>query len=227
MLAYMGCRLWNEVDDWITVVIAVLLSYVFIEPASGVLHVVLDNEKFNSWPLLGEVAESFQRHHEDPNEIATRPGYRFALEPTVPCAVIATQALYIKSTLSMATIFFLWPASLLMMFAHRWAHMSNSKKPYLCKILQKAGIIMTDPHHHKHHSTYDTNFCICAGWANPTLNWFVKGGYFWDEEDMRWFGVLAFAYFLPTVVAVATGDIGHVSVDFGKTFGEMREFAGF
>mmetsp|Transcript_7579 Transcript_7579/g.15802 ORF Transcript_7579/g.15802 Transcript_7579/m.15802 type:complete len:266 (-) Transcript_7579:18-815(-) len=209
LLVYMMARIARE-GDLVTCLQGMLLSYLFIEPASGVLHIVLDNEKFNPWPVLGEVAESFQRHHDDPVDISNRPTLEFALEPTIPCAVIATQALYINSTLSMTTIFFLWPASLLMMFAHRWSHTAQKRKPLIAKLLQASGLVMSDAHHHAHHTTYDNNFAICAGWSNPLMNVLVRR--VWGPDDMRWLGVLVGFYFLPTVVAVATGDVGHVSV---------------
>jgi hypothetical protein len=203
---YSASRLYSSPSiGLVDMLVALVVSYLFVEPASGVLHVVLDNEKFNSWPLLGEVASSFQRHHDKPIEISWRPTHNFFLEPMVPYAVIGAQALFIKSDFMVAVVFQLFFTTELMMFAHRWSHMANSRKPYLAKALQYAGIVMSDAHHHDHHRTYDCNFAICAGWSNPAMNFLVRNT--WDEDDMRWFGVLATFYFLPTIVSAAKGDI--------------------
>merc|ERR1711865_807880 len=93
--------------------IPLLVAYCFIEPASGILHVVLDNEKFNTWPILGDVAASFQRHHHNPYEISQRPTATFALEPTLPYAVIAVQSLWIRSDFTIAVIVMLYPMTVM------------------------------------------------------------------------------------------------------------------
>ncbi len=210
LMVYMGIRMYREIEHPYELLGPLLVSYICIEPASGVLHIVLDNQKFNKWVILGEVALSFQKHHDNADEISFRPTHRFMLEPMTPWAVIGTQALFIKSTFTISTIFFLFFMAQLMMFSHRWAHTTEKRKPLIAKVLQRSGIIMNNRHHGAHHKTYDCNFCICAGWANHALNYLTK--YVWDEEDMRWFYVLAAAYFFPITSAAFSGSIGHVSV---------------
>merc|ERR1719361_1810832 len=88
----------------------------------------------------------------------------------------------------------------LMMFSHRWSHMRNSDKPFLAHFLQKTGIIMSDAHHHKHHTTYDCNFAIFSGLCNPILNHVVKIG--WHQDDMKWLGPLLIGGLTPTIGAL-------------------------
>jgi len=200
-----GLRLWNSSLGPLDLAVAALISYMMVEPASGVLHVVLDNAKFNEWPLLGEVAISFQKHHNMPIEISWRPTQNFFLEAMVPYAIIGSQALFITNEFVVAVCFMLFFSTELMMFSHRWSHMANSRKPFIAKALQKSGIIMSDAHHHDHHRTYDNNFAICAGWSNPLMNYLVKNH--WDEDDMRWLGVFAGFYFLPIALSSFNGEV--------------------
>jgi hypothetical protein len=153
-----------------------------------------------------EVAISFQRHHDKPIEISWRPTLNFFLEPMVPWAIIGAQSLFIKNDFTVAVLFNLFFTTQLMMFAHRWSHMANSRKPPGVKTLQNLGIIMSDAHHHDHHRTYDCNFAICAGWSNPVMNWLTKNGP-WDEDNQWWFTVLAGFYFLPLMLGAYRGEL--------------------
>mmetsp|Transcript_6488 Transcript_6488/g.13038 ORF Transcript_6488/g.13038 Transcript_6488/m.13038 type:complete len:281 (+) Transcript_6488:257-1099(+) len=210
LMVYMGIRLYREVESPLEMVGPFVLSYFCIEPASGVLHIVLDNQKFNSWPILGEVAESFQKHHDHSSEISFRPTHSFFLEPMAPLSVILLQSLFITNTFTVATIFFLFFMAQLMMFSHRWSHMGPKTRPMFATFLQRTGVIMKPSHHLQHHKTYDCNFCICAGWANPFLNYLTRRHV--DEENMVWIVPLLAFYLTPITVSFINGEVGHVGV---------------
>merc|ERR1711964_939140 len=44
-------------------------------------------------------------------------------------------------------------------------------------VMQKLHIFLPPHHHHHHHHTFEGNFCILNGWANPVMNlifnWFI------------------------------------------------------
>ena len=41
----------------------------YMDVTSGLLHIVLDNPLFNTWPAIGPSAIAFQNHHKDPTGI--------------------------------------------------------------------------------------------------------------------------------------------------------------
>lgn len=206
-LVYCAVRVWYSSLRALDLLLALVLSHLIVDSHSAVLHVVLDNEKFNGWPIVGPTAESFQRHHENPAEIARRPAADFFLEAALPFAVVGVQSLFIKNDFIVAGILCLFFSTELMMFSHRWAHMAHGRKPAFAKMLQRTGIIMSSAHHNKHHQTYDCNFAISSGWSNPIWNALVSSDKFLDKDDMAWFGICLGFYFLPTIVAVTMGQL--------------------
>merc|ERR1711934_1126894 len=90
-------RTYGDVDSWLDIAGPLLAAALFTEPASGFLHIVLDNPKFNDYPLIGPECQGFQRHHITPAEIATRPTWKFFLEVTAPYLVVGLQGLYLPS----------------------------------------------------------------------------------------------------------------------------------
>ena len=55
-------------------------------------------------------------------------------------------------------------------WAHQRVHLGAASLPPLVARLQDARLLLHPDVHRKHHQTFDTNFCIFNGWANPLLN---------------------------------------------------------
>ena len=49
-------------------------------------------------------------------------------------------------------------------------HLGRDSLPPLVGRLQDCRLLLHPSVHRKHHETFDCNFCIFNGWANPPLN---------------------------------------------------------
>jgi hypothetical protein len=181
---------------------ALLATCLYVDPASAFLHVCLDNPNFNDLPLIGPHCRGFQRHHLDPQDIAHRETLSFAMEPSLPYMLVGAQGLLFSNPYYKLWFAVAYLPTLLMMFSHRWSHMTPKHRPMIAKFLQSTGLIMSDKHHRAHHATYDCNFAIFQGWSNDLFfNWAVKNLLHW--EDWRW-GPIAILYFIsPGLVGCA------------------------
>ena len=54
--------------------------------------------------------------------------------------------------------------------AHKRVHLGAGALPRAVVLLQDIGILLHPRIHRVHHETFDTNFCIFNGWANPLVN---------------------------------------------------------
>ena len=54
--------------------------------------------------------------------------------------------------------------------AHQRVHLGRSSLPPFVAKLQDAGLLLHPDVHRRHHETFDCNFCIFNGWANPIVN---------------------------------------------------------
>ena len=80
---------------WCLVSIAM---WIWIDFASFLVHIVLDNDAFSQWPVLGAAVRSFLHHHKEPHLIAEKPFWLFVNEMSLPVAFVGwTQSLYFYS----------------------------------------------------------------------------------------------------------------------------------
>jgi hypothetical protein len=149
-------------------------SAVYIELFSGLLHIVLDNPLFVTWPLLGPQCESFQTHHVSPTRILTLPWFGYLCEHHTIIVVMLVCSLFLGSPKHRrpVRVFSLYAVGMseLMMASHRWTHMRPTATPWLVQGGQWLGLLMPVRMHSYHHVTYDTNFAIFTGWLNWPLN---------------------------------------------------------
>jgi hypothetical protein len=54
--------------------------------------------------------------------------------------------------------------------AHQRVHHGKQSLPPLVAHLQDLGLMLHPRVHKQHHDTFDFNFCIFNGWANPMVN---------------------------------------------------------
>ena len=161
---------------------------------------------FSQWPVLGAAVRSFLHHHKEPHLIAEKPFWLFVNEMSLPVAFVGwTQSLYFysvgASSAWFAFIFLYFPASQLMMFSHRWAHMKSSNVPHVGRLLRWSGIIMKRDHHQEHHRTYDCNFAIFSGVSNILMNPIMnRTSLDRIQTSQVWLAILLVFLFSPAVV---------------------------
>ena len=189
-------------------VLLLLLVVIYVDMVSGLLHIVLDNPLFTTWPLIGPGAVGFQRHHHHPAGITVSNLFAFVQEGypglvliaatgLVPCKYsagsvgrTATLRLFLAATMLL---------SALMMACHRWSHMEPERLSPLITRLQREGYILNHEQHSLHHVDYNMNFCIFTGWVNPTLNALTANVL--HEHSRFWLGALLLWVFTPLLCA--------------------------
>merc|ERR1711871_73939 len=177
-----------------------LASALWTDIASGMLHIVLDNPKINHWPIIGPEAAAFQGHHFTPSDIVTGKWFDFLREHHLPAVAASVSMLFSFRTRPLHAFFLLANIQLtLMMASHRWSHTVPSKTPYVVRLLQDVGFLMSHAHHSRHHVSYDNNFAIYTGWSNPCLNFITT--HIWGHDRTSWVILLAVWGWTPLFIA--------------------------
>jgi len=168
-----------------------LLAVAYVDVLSGMLHVVLDNPAFTTWPLRGPGAVGFQRHHHHPAGITVYPLINFVQEHLGGMAAMLLFGLFpAKWSAGAATpavrLFYAQAVALscVMMASHRWSHTMPDHLPRAISVLQSSGLLLDHHAHSLHHVDYNMNFAIFTGWINPSLN-FVTA-YVLHERSQLW-----------------------------------------
>ncbi len=78
-------RVWTKIKSmsWKQHLLMFVISYLYTDLLSALLHITLDNPNINDWPIVGSEARAFQGHHHSPAAI-TRTFFFFLLVVLVP-----------------------------------------------------------------------------------------------------------------------------------------------
>jgi len=177
-----AAQLYNRKEqlEFETIIASVIAGLYLADLNSGLVHILFDTyEGENS--VLKTTANYFAGHHLNPKLITKAPSLQLFTETSITpynlsCLLYNTTPFTSKKQMIAQLSFLL--ASNLVQLTHQLAHFVNhaSKKEKkhlkyrIVKMLQDNHIILKTEQHRKHHQTYDTNFCILNGWANPLLN---------------------------------------------------------
>lgn len=152
-----------------------IFIYLMTDFISGILHVILDNERSLDVPILRSLAKGFQSHHRNPKDIYEMTLYNHLYTMHLPLTFIFLIALLINQPIIYFTYLSLAVSVHVMQMSHRWAHTPKKMLPGYVIALQKSGLLLSAKTHAKHHNNvYDSNFCIMNGWSNFILNFLVR-----------------------------------------------------
>jgi len=183
-LALLGFWVWKrslcaDVAPWLstrpnirtrTSLVLPLLAFVYMDLTSGIVHLILDYAPH--WlPVLGGLARGFQFHHHDPTAIIRISWYEYVSHVHLLCPVVA--ALLIFSDASrVQRLFWFWGAVFVHLFqtAHRWAHFPPEQLPWLVRLLQDSGLLLSHERHMSHHEDLEKQFTILSGHADVLLD---------------------------------------------------------
>jgi len=155
-------------------IIILLIIFYILDLSSGIVHIYLDNYKGNNTYILPH-AQGFQNHHKDPKEFTKRGLIRVFSEPAFFVIILNLINCYFLNFYLLIFTILVNLVQLSHYQAHCITHKSFQKNTtYIFKFLQYLNILLPAVNHSKHHDTYDNNFCIFNGWANPLLNFFYK-----------------------------------------------------
>lgn len=143
--------------------------------ASGFVHWAADNWGHPDWPVLGAgFIRPFRHHHVDPKDITRHP----FLELNGNNCIVSLPLFYAANrSLTLGGASGLLLAAFWLFLAiwvlgtnqfHAWAH--TDTPPKFARALQRAGLILSTPHHEVHHTRpHNGNYCITTGWLNRPL----------------------------------------------------------
>lgn len=158
-----------------------LLSYVFYDLYSGILHVVLDNPEFLDFPVLDKPCLEFQWHHQIPNDGATKSfigqccGDLNGTVAAVGSLFVAARYLFdFQSPIIDCLIGWKVLMAFGGQYCHAMSHTPSTKRPALVIFLQNNGFMISAVEHNKHHQDHDSNFCIGSGLMNPVITFMYK-----------------------------------------------------
>ena len=181
--------------DLVSGIVHIVLDYQEVKNTDLRLHVEKDipdimnfketNPLFMNASKRDKFLWNFHAHHDVPYP-SSEPEFAEILKVLIPSLIILciSYCLYVKGIIKkrgIRILLFATPFFILSQKIHFLAHARNHNKLnnecFLEKILcfmQDYNIILNPKEHRKHHQTYDCNFCIVNGWANPLLNLVTK-----------------------------------------------------
>lgn len=159
---------------------------VWVNFYSTAMHYSFDAEEFLKLPVVGPAFVLFQSHHfpEHIDSVYRRPILEVVGELT-PLAIINIVSAPLLFRVYTREVFVTWGTMMLVggyaMICHRWAHQPAATKPWIAKVLQRAGLAISPREHWKHHALaaapngrFVPNFDLSFGWSNPLFNRLFK-----------------------------------------------------
>jgi len=179
-------------------VLVLLAAALYTDGLSGALHIVLDIPAVTHLPFIGGAARGFQDHHLHPEGITRLEWTDFLSKHKMPMVLVALPGLiparcfprWSRLHSFVYRIFLAEVAVLsdLMMASHRWAHTAPHKLSSTVQTLQQWGVCVSAEYHSQHHVSFDRNFAIFSGLAEPVIS-FVR--MLVPHYSMGWLGILA------------------------------------
>ena len=187
--------------EWWKIVVLIPLFYVFVDFISGLLHIVLDNEKFLDWEqTIKPYAQGFQSHHESPRSICEMSLFDHLIVLHVPLFFMYGWIWIVNNVYIHFTYVYIFLLLHLMQMSHRWAHSPRKSLNRLIVKAQDFGLLLPARDHQVHHrSPYAVNFCILNGICNPLLNK-ITANYF-SQKSEWWLLVFLISCHLPVIFA--------------------------
>lgn len=169
-----GCYFALQLGPLCTIVCAVL-SYVWYDFYSGLLHVMLDEPRNIPLPLLGQPALEFQWHHLIPSDIVRKDFIDVCGDLSVVVLILAVIHMSWSSSFMTEPVAGLLTVMKLGMayfgqYSHRDSHDSSLVAGSAGKRLQNLGLMISPKAHKSHHQApHDVDFCL-IGLCNPIMD---------------------------------------------------------
>jgi ubiquitin-conjugating enzyme E2 variant len=158
-------------------VAGVLLGMLAADAITGGVHWACDTWGSARTPWIGpRLIDAFREHHCDPRAICRHDWIEVNREPAIAAGLgfvlLALSPVQAWSADRPMAYAFLWSMISFGAMAnqiHRWAHERRPPRPV--RWLQRSGLILSGPHHARHHRAPHTRaYCIATGWLNGPLD---------------------------------------------------------
>ncbi len=133
---FVACLLRCEWNRW--TVAGLIAGYLFGDVLSGLLHFAMDNYTFVREPWKS-LAQAFQQHHDDQQDIVTWPygklAWELLLQFQIPLTVVAI-TLCLPDTFAYAFLIVCGFSGPWGNEGHRWSHMAVNERPRIALLTQ-------------------------------------------------------------------------------------------
>lgn len=157
-----------------------LMTWLATDFLSGFFHWMEDSYGGPFWPVFGRhVTKPNILHHYAPRAFVTNSWF-----------LSSRLLLLIGSTIAILTLalgIFNWMVALAVFLGvnanqvHKWSHRTRGENGRFVVFLQRARLIQSPSHHHRHHTHgKDSNYCVLTDFLNPVLD----GTRFW--RGLEW-----------------------------------------
>ncbi len=169
VLAVWGCSRLSL--SFYLLFLAALLAWLATDFASGLIHWTFDTWGSPRTPFFGPwFIRAFREHHADPRAM-TRHDF---VETNGSSALAGLPLLLVGVSLApgfaQAFVVFLALGGLVANQCHKWAHLRNSDRSPVVRLLQRAGLTLSPEIHRRHHARpHATHYCTASGWLNWAL----------------------------------------------------------
>lgn len=145
------------------IALQILVGWFVIDFITGVYHWFIDHRKPTD-PIIGSQVADFQEHHNDLMSME-KHGFVSRVWLTslmgLPCVYLATFGFP-------AFWYTVFAGACVCQQAHLWAH--RAKRPWLVRVLQQSGVLISPSQHGRHHHDFERSFGILNGWSHGALD---------------------------------------------------------
>lgn len=152
------------------VAIQAISTWLATDFLSGVFHWLEDCYGNPFWPIVGRhVTKPNILHHYVPRAFVTNSWYLSSRLLLLICVLVAALTLILGV--------FNWMVALAVLLGvnanqvHKWSHRTRHENGRFIVLLQRARLIQSPSHHHRHHiHGKDSNYCVLTDFLNPVLD---------------------------------------------------------
>jgi len=165
--------------DVFLIVIQAASTWLFTDFLSGFFHWTEDAYGNPFWPVVGRhVTKPNILHHYIPRAFVTNSWYLSSRLLVLICTLVVA--------ITVVLGVFNWMVALAVLLGvnanqvHKWSHRTRHENGPFIVFLQRARVIQSPSHHHRHHvHDKDSQYCVLTDFLNPVLD----GTGFWRRLE--------------------------------------------
>ena len=165
--------------DVFLIVIQAASTWLFTDFLSGFFHWTEDAYGNPFWPVVGRhVTKPNILHHYIPRAFVTNSWYLSSRLLVLICTLVVA--------ITVVLGVFNWMVALAVLLGvnanqvHKWSHRTRHENGPFIVFLQRARVIQSPSHHHRHHvHGKDSHYCVLTDFLNPVLD----GTGFWRRLE--------------------------------------------
>jgi ubiquitin-conjugating enzyme E2 variant len=166
-----------------TIILTILLAWLFADLLSGIFHWWEDRYGNPDWPIIGKlIIQPNIEHHKDPKKFTRGNYFKRNYTTIIPSLILALLSYSYNCYFLCLTFIFASQSNEI----HCWEH---CRPNFAVRFLQKYKILQSAKEHSIHHKRpYDQNYCVMSVVLNPVLSYL--GFWYFIENCIALFGIV-------------------------------------